>query len=154
LDRYRLAVTGIQNADMSYMHHISVLRSPLLIRLGLNLRGPDYDNMSFNIGRAQYRSRKMPSFTAVIDQTKIDLKHSIYNIFETGVDETIENRNTLGLIELHHSQTGYVNVAELELEELSDEDMKKFSEMESTEDVLNELTVSVINAVLEVLSNN
>lgn len=154
VDRYRLALTGIQNADMSYKHHISVLRSPLLIRLGLNLSGPDYDNMKFNLGRAQYRSKKMPSFTAVIDQTKIDLKHSIYNIFETGVDETIENRNTLGLIDQHRSETGYINVAELELEQLSDEDMKKFSEMESTEEALNEFTSSVIEAVQKALKNN
>ena len=37
IDRYTLGLSGIQNLDMSYKHHVSVLRSPLLIRIGLDI---------------------------------------------------------------------------------------------------------------------
>ena len=151
LDRYKLGLSGIQYADGSYKHHVSVLRSPILIRLGLNMSGPNYDDMDFSIGKALYKPKKIPSFTSAIDQTKIDLRHSIRSIFKTGVDETLENSDNLTLIRKHEEETGYFNAAEMVLEALSEEDMAKLENSESTEETLENLTVSVLNAVQEVL---
>ena len=153
VDRYALAVSGVQNMDMSYKHHISVLRSPLLIRLGLNISGPDYDNIKFRLGRAQYRAKKMPSFTAVIDQTKNDLKYSIYNIFETGIDQTINNKHVDHLIVTHQNSIGYVNAAEMDMEELSEEEMMKFEDSSNADTAMEEAMAAAVAAVQEVLKN-
>ena len=154
IDRYTLALSGIQNMDMSYKHHISVLRSPLLIRLGLNISGPDYDNMKFGIGRAQYRVKKIPSFAAVIDQTKNDLRYSIYNIFETGVEKTITNQNVHSLITKHQNEIGYINAAELEIEKLTDEELRKLEESEDADAFLEEAIQAAVTAVKKMLKSN
>lgn len=154
LDRYTLGISGVQNLDMSYKHHISVLRSPLLIRLGLNLDGPDYDHMKFRLGKAQYRIKKMPSFTSVIDQTKNDLNYSICSIFKNGIDKTISNNDIQSLITQHQNSIGYVNAAEIELEELSAEEMKQLEDSENSDAVMENAMAAAVEAVQEVLKNN
>jgi hypothetical protein len=153
VDRYTLGLSGVQNMDMSYKHHVSVLRSPLLIRLGLNISGPDYDHMKFKLGKALYRAKKVPSFTAVIDQTKNDLRYSIYNIFETGIDNTLQKRDIQTLITQHQNSIGYTNAADMEMEELSEEEMGKLENSESAESVIEEAMAAAVIAVQEVLGN-
>ncbi len=154
IDRYTLGLSGVQNMDMSYKHHISVLRSPLLLRLGLNISGPDYDNMKFRLGRAQYRTRNIPSFSDVIDQTKEELRSSIYNIFETGVDQTINIHNSQSLITQHQSNIGYVNAAEVEMEELSEDELKRLEQQENADNALEEAIAVAVIAVQNMLKNN
>lgn len=154
VDRYTLGLSGVQNMDMSFKHHVSVLRSPLLIRLGLNLSGPDYDNMKFRLGRAQYRIKKIPSFSSVIDQTKSDLKNSIYTIFDTGIDKTIGRQDMHSRIVRHQSAIGYTNAAEVEMEELSKDEQEQLKESENTEAVREEAIAAAVAAVQEVLKNN
>ena len=154
VDRYTLGLSGIQNMDMSYKHHISVLRSPLLLRLGLTVSGPDYDNMRFRLGRALYRPRTIPSFSAVIDQTKEELRNSIYNIFETGIDHTINNHDTQSLITQHQNNIGYVNAAEVEMEELSEEDLRRLEQSENADNAIDEAIANAVIAVKKVLNNN
>ena len=153
IDRYTLGLSGIQNMDMSYKHHVSVLRSPLLIRLGLNISGPDYDNMNFKLGKAQYRIKKMPSFTEVIDQTKSDMKYSIEHIFDNGVENTIANSDLQLHVIKHQNAIGYVNAAELEMEELSDDEMEQLEESEDADSALEDVMAAAVEAVEEVLKN-
>ena len=154
LDRYTLGLSGIQNMDMSYKHHISVLRSPLLIRLGLNISGPDYDHMKFRIGKAKYRIKKIPSFTAVIDQTKNDLRYSIYNLFETGVNQTIANSDVQSLINEYETNIGYVNAANLELEELDEKELSEFQEMEAADSMVEDAMTAAMAAIQEALKKH
>lgn len=154
LDRYTLGVSGVQNMDMSYKHHVSVLRSPLLIRVGLNISGPDYDNMKFKVGKALYRVKKMPSFSEVIDQTKNDLKYSICNIFDLRIYNTIDNTDMQALISKVQNDIGYINAAEMEMEELSKEDMKKLEERESYDSALEKVMKASVISVQKALENN
>jgi len=85
MDRYRVAVSGIQNLDMSFNYHISVLRSPIPFRLGVNISGSE-DKMRFGIGRARYRENNMPTHVTVIDETRINLRSQIDNFLQHGVD--------------------------------------------------------------------
>ena len=153
IDRYTLGLSGIQNMDMSYRHHVSVLRSPLLIRLGLNINGPDYDHMKFRLGKALYRVKKMPSFTAVIDQTRNDLRLSIYNIFENGIEETIENRDIQSRISRHQNSIGYVNAAQMEMEELSSDELGRLEANETAEATIEQAMADAVAAVQEILNN-
>ena len=154
LDRYTIGVSGVQNMDMSYKHHISVLRSPFLIRMGLNFSGTDYDHMKFKLGKAKYRKKDMPSFSDVVDSTKIVLKNNIDSIFVAGVDSTIAKTNTHQLVEKHKEEIKYINPAETDLEELSPEDMAEFKKIEEEDQLLEDAIEAIVEAVQAVLNTN
>lgn len=120
IDRYSMALSGIQNLDQSFSYHISVLKSPLLIRFGLNLRGNDFDSMKWRLGKAKYKSTNVPVFSSVIDETKVNLSDAIKNIFSKGVNAAIAENRQFSAIAEKKEEIGYVNPAEEELEELSD----------------------------------
>lgn len=130
VDRYTLAMSGLQNLDMSFRYHVSVLKSPFLIRLGIDLYGPDFDNFKFKIGKAKYKTTKIPVFSAVIDDTRINLLSSIKGIFEKGVEAAISENEKQAAITEHKESIGYVNAADMELEELS---AKEQAQLESDE---------------------
>ena len=133
VDRYTLAMSGLQNLDMSFKYHVSVLRSPFLFRLGIDLSGKDFDNMKFRIGKAKYKSTRVPVFSKVIDETKINLLGAIKGIFEKGVDVAVKENEKQEAIEKHKSEIGYVNAVDQELEALSEAEQKEMEEAEAKE---------------------
>ncbi|MDA3614918.1 AsmA-like C-terminal region-containing protein [Polluticaenibacter yanchengensis] len=54
IDRYRLAVGGTQNLDMSYNYHISVLKSQIPFKTGVDIKGtmPTY---KISLSKAKYK---------------------------------------------------------------------------------------------------
>jgi hypothetical protein len=134
MDRYTLALSGLQNLDMSFKYHVSLIKSPFLIRLGLDIFGDDFDNMKFRIGRPKYKNPNVPVFSKVIDDTKINLVSSIENIFKKGVDAVIKEHNEVDLIRKHKKDINYVRAVDQPLEELSEEDKKKMEEEEAKQE--------------------
>lgn len=160
VDRYTLAMSGIQNLDMSFKYHVSVLKSPLLFRIGIDLYGPDFDNFKFKIGKAKYKSNNIPVFSAVIDDTKINLVESIKGIFEKGVEAAVNENEKQGAIDEHKKNIGYVNAVDMELEALSEKEQaeleseeKADEEREAEQDELasqmNAMTENVVNGLKE-----
>lgn len=131
MDRYTLALSGIQNLDMSYKYHISLIKSPFLIRLGVDLSGPDFDNMKFRIGRPKYKNPDVPVFSKVIDDTKVNLVTSIEEIFQKGVEATMRENRGGELIRKKKKEMEYVRAVDQELESLSEEEVKKVAEEEA-----------------------
>ena len=139
MDRYSLAMSGKQNLDMSYRYHASLIKSPLLIRVGVDVYGQDFDTMKFKIGKPKYKTEKVPVFTTVIDETRINLAESIRNIFEKGVEAAIEENERQEAITDLRNEIGYVNAVDQESEELTEEEMKKLeedNEEETTEETI------------------
>lgn len=136
IDRYKLAMSGIQNLDMSFKYHISVIRSPFLFKIGINLFGPDFDHMKFKIGKAKYKNTNIPAFSSVIDDTRINLMESIKGIFEKGVEAAVNESNRQEALEEEKRKTGYVNAAQEELEPLSEQEQKQIEEAEAQEAAL------------------
>ncbi|MBO5943402.1 MAG: hypothetical protein J6Q63_08960 [Bacteroidales bacterium] len=134
VDRYTLAMSGLQNLDMSFKYHVSVLKSPFLIRLGIDLYGPDFDNFKFKIGKAKYKTTKIPVFTAVIDDTRINLLSSIKGIFEKGVEAAISENEQQTAINEHKQNIGYVNAVDMQLEELSASEQAQVESDEQAEE--------------------
>lgn len=116
LDRYTLALSGKQNLDMSYRYHASVIRSPILIKVGVDVYGPDFDNMKFKVCKPKYKNEKVPVFTTVIDETKINLAKSIRGIFEKGVDAAVQENSRQEAISRRRKEIGYVNAVDQETE--------------------------------------
>ena len=133
VDRYALAMSGIQNLDMSFKYHVSVLKSPFLIRLGLDLYGDDFDNMKFKIGRAKYKNSNIPVYSTVIDDTKINLMASIRQIFERGVENAIRANEERNVIAELRKNAGYINAVDMKLEELSADEQKQMEADEQAE---------------------
>ena len=131
MDRYTLAMSGVQNLDMSFRYHVSLIKSPFLIKLGLDLYGTDFDHMKFSLGRAKYKDPNVPVFSKVIDDTKINLVSSIENIFKKGVDAAIRENNGVELIRKRQREMNYVRAVDQQLESLSAAEQKKIEEEEA-----------------------
>ncbi len=89
IDRYQFAASGIQQFDQNFKYHISVLKSPLPFRFGINLKG-NFDDWKFKIGKAKYKNVKVPVFTKELNTIQINLVNSIHDIFNRGVDLAIK----------------------------------------------------------------
>ena len=84
VDRYRIALRGTQGFDKSMYYHASILRSPFLIRFGINLYGT-LDNWRFSLGRARYKEGRVPVFTEQLDTVQFNIARGIRNIFDSGI---------------------------------------------------------------------
>ena len=144
MDRYTMALSGIQNLDMSFRYHASLIRSPFLFRLGIDVYGDDFDNWKFKIGKPKYKNAEIPVFSSVIDETKVNLLKSIDDIFRKGIDAAVK-ANGLEAVNEHKRKLKYVNAAEQELEELSEEERKQFEAEEAAAEAEEQQTSAIEN---------
>ncbi len=94
IDRYLLAASGRQRLEQDFRYHISVIKSPLVLKFGIDAWGPDFDNIHYGLTKAKYRSANVPVFTKQLDTVQFSLIAAIHNIFELGVEKAMEeNRN-------------------------------------------------------------
>jgi len=107
VDRYRLALCGMQGFDNSLNYHVSILKTPLPIRFGLNLYGT-FDDWKFSLGRAKYRDGKVPAFTQQIDTMQVNIAKSIRQIYRRGVKAALkQNSNSFESVEQYKKSIGY-----------------------------------------------
>lgn len=93
VDRYMVAASGYQQLNEWLDYHISVIKSPLLFKFGLNAWGKDFDHIKYGLGKARYKSANVPVFTKQMDTVQYSLLAAIHNIFELGVEKALaENR--------------------------------------------------------------
>lgn len=118
VDRYTLAMSGVQNLDASFKYHVSVIESPLPFRVGIDLSG-NFDDFSFRIGKPKYKNADVPVFSGVIDQTRINLRESIQDIFRRGVDNAVRENRSNRLIEQRRRELGYRAAVDQQLDSLS-----------------------------------
>ena len=88
VDRYQFALSGLQSFDQSFDYHLSVLKSPLPFRFGINVFG-NFDKWHYRIGKARYKNADVPVFTTRIDTLQYNLVSSIHDIFQRGVDAAV-----------------------------------------------------------------
>lgn len=78
MDRYRVAISGQHNLDMTYQYHISVLKSPLPFRIGVNVKG-DENDFKIRLGKAKYKDMFKSAKTGVIANTQLNVKEILTN---------------------------------------------------------------------------
>lgn len=125
MDRYTLAMSGIHNMNNSFRYHASLIRSPFIIKLGIDLFGDSLDEMDFKIGKAKYRNSDIPDFTNVVDDTRNALLQSIRGIFDKGVEAAIQENERQEAITDLKQRIGYVKAVDQELEELNAREQKQ-----------------------------
>ncbi len=128
--RYKLALSGVQNLDQSFKYHVSVIKSPLVIRFGVNITGDDFSKMKIKIGKAAYKDENVQVFSTVIDETQLSLSDAIRNVFNKGVDAALRQAKDFSAIEGLRQSTNYVNPAESDIEDLDEDEAKMVETME------------------------
>ena len=117
MDRVMAAASGVHNLDMTFKYHLSVIKSPIPLKLGINVSGT-FDDMKFRIGKPLYKSADVPSYTKLIDDSRINLRNSLSDIFQKG------NRD-ITRVEVVKRDEQIDRVLEIkESEELSEEEKK------------------------------
>ncbi|MDE6266624.1 MAG: hypothetical protein K2M07_04655 [Muribaculaceae bacterium] len=80
IDRYRLGVMGTNDLALNLNYHISVLKSPLPFKFGINISG-NVDDMKIRLGGAKFKNNQSIERISIADTTRINLVHQIENIF-------------------------------------------------------------------------
>ena len=88
VDRYQLAMSGLQNFDQSFNYHVSVLKSPIPFRFGVDLFG-NFDDWDWRLVKARYRDANVPVYTKELNTMQVNLITSIHDIFDRGVEEAV-----------------------------------------------------------------
>lgn len=83
IDRYRLGVMGYNDLALNLNYHISVLKSPLPFKFGINIGG-NADKMKIRVGKARYKEGMASTSVAVVDTTRINLLNEIERVFRRG----------------------------------------------------------------------
>ncbi len=80
IDRYKAAIGGEQGLDMNFKYHISILKSPLPFKAGVNISG-NPDKMKIRVGKAKYKDEVTPVAIHKVDSTRMDLGKRIVERF-------------------------------------------------------------------------
>lgn len=81
IDRYKAAIGGRQGLDLNFDYHISILKSPLPFKAGVNITG-NPDKMKFRIGKAKYKDAITPVEVHKVDSTRMHMGEEISNRFK------------------------------------------------------------------------
>lgn len=81
MDRYRAAIAGSHNMDRTFHYHISLLRSPVPFKFGIDVRGVPED-YKIELGRARFTDQGIPALSYRIDSIRVNLREQIKMYFE------------------------------------------------------------------------
>lgn len=84
MDKYQAVLSGYHNLDMTCNYHISLTKSPLLVKLGLNIGG-ELDDLKFRLAKCQYKKLYKPQRRGVVDEQTLALKKTISSSLQAGV---------------------------------------------------------------------
>ncbi len=76
MDKYKAVVGGRHNFDMSFDYHISVVNSPLPVRLGIDIKG-SLDELQYRLANPRYAEFYRPSSRRVIENRQLELRKMI-----------------------------------------------------------------------------
>lgn len=90
LDRYRLGVGGNHNLDMSFSYHISVLKSPVPFKLGVDVIGT-IEDFKYKIVKCRYKEMFKSAKTGTIDTTRLNVRREIYHAIQERIKSNLNN---------------------------------------------------------------
>ena len=153
VDRYILAASGLQHLDEAFNYHLSAIRSPLLVKFGVNVWGEDFNHVKYGLGRAKYRNVRLPDFTGQLDTVQNSLLASIHNVFELGVEKAIGEHNGQRYIQDRMEATGYTAADTLSAPASVTDSLnlmsRRFEEASSSETDREALKEEILEAVSE-----
>ena len=85
MDKYSAMLYGRHNLDMSYDYNIAVLSPPILSRLAVEIKGPDFDNMKFKVRRSRHKNMFKPEKRDYKEEKIAEIKKIISNSLKENV---------------------------------------------------------------------
>ncbi|MBR4756376.1 MAG: hypothetical protein IK076_05485, partial [Bacteroidales bacterium] len=129
VDRYTVALDGLQRFDQLFRYHVSAIKSPIPFRFGVNLDGT-FADWKWKLGKAKFKSTKIPLFDEEIDGVRLNLVNAIHNIFNRGVEQAIlQNEKAQEAVEEKKAEISYSSE---QTEELSETEKKTLETLEKT----------------------
>lgn len=129
MDRYSLAMSGVQDVNSSFNYHVSVIKSPIPIKFGVDLYG-NFDDWDFKLCKPRYKSLDVPAFSTVIDDARISMSRSIGSIFNLGADRVISDDSVSRQLQKEKKAQGYDAPQAAGGEALSEEELAKIKEQQ------------------------
>lgn len=156
VDRYRVALSGVQGFNGSMRYNASVIKSFLPFNFGINIYG-NLDKWRFSLGRSKFRGGRVPSFTAELDTMQVNLLSVIRGIYDRGVDKAMEqaaiDSRRLEQAKMLNSYTGSTSDEMLSREEYQEVDSLLFAmQMQEETEELDAAIVEAADEALEALN--
>lgn len=85
IDRYKLGVMGSNDLDLNLNYHVSVLKSPIPFKFGINITG-NFDNMKIRLGGAKIKENTVVERMAISSDARINLINQIEGVFRRGAN--------------------------------------------------------------------
>ena len=76
MDKYQAVVSGRHNFDMSFDYHVSIVDSPLPIKLGVDLKG-NMDDMDVSLAKCRYAEFYRPAARKDVERKQLELRKMI-----------------------------------------------------------------------------
>jgi len=93
IDRYRLGVMGSNDLAMNLNYHVSVLKSPVPFKFGINIKGTP-DKMKIRLGGAKFKENMVVERQEIADNTRVNIVEQIDNVFRRGISKARMGRLT------------------------------------------------------------
>lgn len=92
MDRYKLGVMGTNDFDMNYDFHVSILKSPIPFKFGVNISG-NADDMKIRLGKAKLKENEVARTTMITDTTKVNLFKQMDEMFRRGAEAALRGES-------------------------------------------------------------
>jgi hypothetical protein len=86
MDKYKAVIAGRHNFDLSFDYHISVVDSPLPIKLGIDVKG-NMDELSYSLAKCRYAEYYRPTSRRVVENKQLELRRMIRETLTQKVKE-------------------------------------------------------------------
>lgn len=90
IDDYKAVISGRHNLDMTFDYHVSLVDSPLPIKVGVNVGG-SIDNLKYSLAKPKYAVMYRPASRNVLKDKQIQLRQMIRNALMQKVKEQSSN---------------------------------------------------------------
>ena len=125
IDRYRLGVMGSNDLAMNLNYHISVLKSPIPFKFGINIKGTP-DNMKIRLGGAKFKENMVVERQAIAYNTRVNIVRQIDTAFRRGIQKARSGRLTFRRPTAAPDATGASALRDLNDDRLSHADSLQF----------------------------
>jgi hypothetical protein len=86
MDKYQAVISGRHNFDMSFDYHVSIVDSPLPIKLGVDIKGT-LEDMDFSLAKCRYAEYFRPTSRREVEKKKLELRKLIREALTRKVKE-------------------------------------------------------------------
>ncbi|MBO6006039.1 MAG: AsmA family protein [Paludibacteraceae bacterium] len=93
MDKYKVAVGGQNSLDMNFDYHISVLKSPLPTKLGVNVTGT-LDKMKIRLAKCKYKDEKTVTRKGQFSNGGVNLRSELQNNLRAAIRNAVNTYAT------------------------------------------------------------